>query len=239
MSGHSKWSTIKRKKELTDNKRANIFSKIAKEIAVAVKLGGEDVNSNSRLKDVITKARKNNMPNDNIKNTIKKAVGNMQNINYEEITYEGFGPFNTAFIIETLTDNKNRTIADIKHIFTKNCGNIGQTGCTSYLFDHLGNIVIENFNIDIDKLSDEAISNFAEDIIINEDCIEILINITNFSKAKEYFDNTKYNIISEEIEYRAKSDIDLNEEQKQKLIDFINNLEDNNDIQNIYYNSNI
>ena len=239
MSGHSKWSTIKRKKELTDNKRANIFSKIAKEIAVAVKLGGEDVNSNSRLKDVITKARKNNMPNDNIKNTIKKAVGNMQNINYEEITYEGFGPFNTAFIIETLTDNKNRTIADIKHIFTKNCGNIGQTGCTSDLFDHLGNIVIENFNIDIDKLSDEAISNFAEDIIINEDCIEILINITNFSKAKEYFDNTKYNIISEEIEYRAKSDIDLNEEQKQKLIDFINNLEDNNDIQNIYYNSNI
>ena len=148
MSGHSKWSTIKRKKGANDAQRAKIFTKIAREIIVAVKAGGPDPDNNSSLKDAIAKARSNNMPNDNINRTIKKAAGDTDGDNYESITYEGYGPAGVAVIVNALTDNRNRTAADVRHAFDKNGGNMGQTGCVSFMFDQKGIIIIENEDMD-------------------------------------------------------------------------------------------
>ena len=151
MSGHSKWSTIKRKKGANDAQRAKIFTKIAREIIVAVKSGGPDPDNNSSLKDAIAKARSNNMPNDNINRTIKKAAGSADGDNYESITYEGYGPNGVALIVDTLTDNRNRTAADVRHAFDKYGGNMGQSGCVSFMFDRKGVIVIEDEDKEIDE----------------------------------------------------------------------------------------
>ncbi|MBR5270690.1 MAG: YebC/PmpR family DNA-binding transcriptional regulator, partial [Clostridia bacterium] len=157
MSGHSKWSTIKRKKGANDAQRAKIFTKIAREIIVAVKNGGPDPENNSRLKDVIAKARSNNMPNDNIQRTIKKAAGSGDTDSYESITYEGYGPNGVAVIVEALTDNRNRTAADVRHAFDKFGGNMGTTGCVSFMFDNKGVIIIENEDIDEDEITMDAL----------------------------------------------------------------------------------
>lgn len=161
MSGHSKWSTIKRKKGANDAQRAKIFTKIAREIIVAVKAGGPDPDNNSSLKDAIAKARSNNMPNDNINRTIKKAAGDTDGDNYESITYEGYGPAGVAVIVNALTDNRNRTAADVRHAFDKNGGNMGQTGCVSFMFDQKGIIIIENEDMDEDEITmDEDFGHF-------------------------------------------------------------------------------
>ena len=173
MSGHSKWSTIKRKKEKTDNARAKVFTKIGREISVAVKAGGPDPAANSKLKDVIAKAKAANVPNDNIERIIKKAAGEGNADNYENIVYEGYGPSGIAVIIEALTDNRNRTAADVRHAFDKFGGNMGTTGCVSFMFSRQGVILIEKEDIDEDKLMEDALEAGASDFLTDGDVYEI------------------------------------------------------------------
>ena len=236
MSGHSKWSTIKRKKGANDAQRAKIFTKIAREIIVAVKAGGPDPDNNSSLKDAIAKARSANMPNDNINRTIKKASGSTEGDNYENITYEGYGPGGVAVIVETLTDNRNRTAADVRHYFDKFGGNMGQTGCVSFMFDRKGVIVIENDGIDEDKITMDALEAGAEDIEIDEECVEITTAPDDFHAVRDALE-TEYELSSAEITMVPQTMVTLTDEEHIKMMTkLIENLEDNDDVQNIYHN---
>ena len=236
MSGHSKWSTIKRKKGANDAQRAKIFTKIAREIIVAVKAGGPDPNNNSSLKDVIAKGRAANMPNDNIQRTIKKAAGDNDGDNYENITYEGYGPNGVAVIVETLTDNRNRTAADVRHAFDKFGGNMGQTGCVSFMFDKKGVIVIEKNDIDEDEITMDALEAGAEDFSAEDDCYEIVTAPEDFRAVRDALEG-KYEFSSAEITMVPQTMTTLTEEEHitkmQRMIDL---LEDNDDVQNIYHN---
>lgn len=236
MSGHSKWSTIKRKKGANDAQRAKIFTKIAREIIVAVKSGGPDPDNNSRLKDVIAKARSNNMPNDNINRTIKKAAGSTDNDNYENITYEGYGPNGVAVIVETLTDNRNRTAADIRHAFDKFGGNMGQSGCVSFMFDQKGVIIIENDDIDEDEITMDALEAGAEDIEVDAEMIEITTVPSDLGVVRDALEG-KYTLTSAEVSMVPQTMTELTDETQitnmQKMLDM---LEDNDDVQNVYHN---
>ena len=238
MSGHSKWANIKRRKEAVDGKKANIFSKIGKELTVAVRDGGSDPNTNRKLKDVISKAKSNNMPNDNIQRCIQKASGEGSSVNYEEIVYEGFGPCSVSVIIEAMTDNKNRAAADIRSVFTKSGGNMGQTGSVSYMFDKKGVIVIEkNETINEDELMLEVLDNGAEDFISNEEYIEIRTEVGEFSKLKDYLEDKGYTFIESEIKMIANIKKELTEEEENKLQIFLDKLEDLDDVQNVWHNA--
>lgn len=241
MSGHSKWANIKRKKEATDSKKANIFSKLGKEITVAVKTGGSgDPNINKKLKDVISKAKANNMPNDNINRCIQKAVGDSNSANYEEIIYEGFGPCGVSVIVEALTDNKNRAAADIRHIFSKSGGNLGQSGSVGYMFDKKGYILIEKTaDIDEENLMMEALDNNAEDFISEEEYIEILTTVDNFSSLKDYLVDNGYTLLEADVRYIANIKKELTEEEEIKFQNFLDRLEDNDDVQNVWHNADI
>ncbi|MDY3031542.1 MAG: YebC/PmpR family DNA-binding transcriptional regulator [Clostridia bacterium] len=238
MSGHSKWSTIKRKKGANDAQRAKIFTKIAREIIVAVKAGGPDPDNNSSLKDVIAKARSNNMPNDNINRTIKKAAGSTEGDNYESITYEGYGPNGVALIVDTLTDNRNRTAADVRHAFDKFGGNMGQSGCVSFMFDRKGVIVIEDEDkeIDEDEITMDALEAGAEDIEIEDGVIEITTDPNELGTVREALEG-KYTFASAEVSMVPQTMTTLTDEtqiqQMQKMLDM---LEDNDDVQNVYHN---
>ncbi len=238
MSGHSKWSTIKRKKGANDAQRAKIFTKIAREIIVAVKNGGPDPENNSRLKDIISKARSNNMPNDNINRTIKKAVGSTDGDNYESITYEGYGPNGVAVIVETLTDNRNRTAADVRHAFDKFGGNMGQSGCVSFMFDRLGVILIENEDgeLDEDEVTMEALEAGAEDIEYSDGIFEVTTDPASFADVNDAL-SAKYTITSAEISMVPQTMTELTDEKQitnmEKMLDM---LEDNDDVQNVYHN---
>ncbi len=236
MSGHSKWSTIKRKKGANDAQRAKIFTKIAREIIVAVKSGGPEPDNNSSLKDAIAKARAANMPNDNINRTIKKASGSTDTDNYENITYEGYGPQGVAVIVEALTDNRNRTAADVRHYFDKFGGNMGQTGCVSFMFDRKGVIVIENDGIDEDEITMDALDAGAEDIEIDSECIEITTSPDDFRSVRDGLEK-KYELMSAEITMVPQTMVTLTDEENIKMMTkLIDNLEDNDDVQNIYHN---
>ena len=238
MSGHSKWSTIKRKKGANDAQRAKIFTKIAREIIVAVKSGGPDPDNNSSLKDAIAKARSNNMPNDNINRTIKKAAGSADGDNYESITYEGYGPNGVALIVDTLTDNRNRTAADVRHAFDKYGGNMGQTGCVSFMFDRKGVIVIEDEDkeIDEDEITMDALEAGAEDIEIEDGIIEITTDPNELGAVRDALEG-KYTFASAEVSMVPQTMTELTDEgqiaQMQKMLDM---LEDNDDVQNVYHN---
>ncbi len=238
MSGHSKWSTIKRKKGANDAQRAKIFTKIAREIIVAVKAGGPDPDNNSSLKDVIAKARANNMPNDNINRTIKKAAGSTEGDNYESITYEGYGPNGVALIVDALTDNRNRTAADVRHAFDKFGGNMGQNGCVSFMFDKKGVIVIEDEDseIDEDEITMDALEAGAEDISIENGVIEITTAPNDLGAVRESLEG-KYTLASAEVSMIPQTMTELTDEaqitQMQKMLDM---LEDNDDVQNVYHN---
>ena len=236
MSGHSKWSTIKRKKGANDAQRAKIFTKIAREIIVAVKAGGPDPDNNSSLKDAIAKGRAANMPNDNINRTIKKAAGSTEGDNYENITYEGYGPNGVAVIVEALSDNRNRTAADVRHYFDKYGGNMGQTGCVSFMFDRKGVIVIENDDIDEDTITMDALEAGAEDIEISSDCIEITTAPDDFHAVRDALEE-KYEFSSAEISMVPQTMVTLTDEkQVQMMGKLLESLEDNDDVQNIYHN---
>ena len=233
MSGHSKWANIKRKKEVADTKKANIFSKLGKELTVAVKMGGSaDPNVNRKLRDVIAKAKSQNMPNDNINRCIQKAAGDANADNYEEITYEGFGPCQVAVIVETLTDNKNRTAADIRSIFSKSGGSLGQTGSVGYMFNKKGYILIEKTeNIDEDSLM--------LDFVSEDEYIEIITSPEDFSKIREKVEELKLNIIEADIRQIATMKKELNDEEAERLQNFLDRLDDNDDVQNVWHNADI
>ncbi len=236
MSGHSKWSTIKRKKGANDAQRAKIFTKIAREIIVAVKSGGPDPDNNSSLKDAIAKGRAANMPNDNITRTIKKAAGSTDSDNYENITYEGYGPNGVAVIVETLTDNRNRTAADVRHYFDKFGGNMGQTGCVSFMFDRKGVIIIENEDVDEEEITMDALEAGAEDIEADEDYIEITTTPVDFHQVRDALEG-KYTISSAQISMVPQTTVTLTDEKQLLMMGkLLENLEDNDDVQNVYHN---
>lgn len=237
MSGHSKWSTIKRKKGANDAQRAKIFTKIAREIIVAVKAGGPDPENNSRLKDVISKARSNNMPNDNINRTIKKAAGDGDTSNYETITYEGYGPNGVAVIVEALTDNRNRTAADVRHYFDKFGGNMGQTGCVSFMFDQKGVIVVENdAKFDEDTITMDALEAGADDIEVNEDYYEITTSADAFHEVRDALEQ-KYVLSSAEIAMVPQTMAELTDEKQITMMTkLLEALEDNDDVQEVFHN---
>ena len=241
MSGHSKWSTIKRKKGANDQQRAKIFTKIAREIIVAVKAGGPDPSNNSSLKDVIAKAHANNMPNDNINRTIKKAAGSTDGDNYESNTYEGYGPAGVAVIVETLTDNKNRTAADVRAAFSKYGGNMGQTGCVSFMFDRKGVIVIEDEDsqIDEDEITMDALEAGAEDISVEDGIIEITTEPNDMGAVRDALE-AKYTIASAEVDMIAQTMTDLTDEDQIKNMQrLLEKLEDHDDVQNVYHSWNM
>ncbi|MBR3791226.1 MAG: YebC/PmpR family DNA-binding transcriptional regulator [Clostridia bacterium] len=236
MSGHSKWSTIKRKKGANDAQRAKIFTKIAREIVVAVKSGGPDPDNNSSLKDAIAKGRAANMPNDNIQRTIKKAAGDTDTDNYENITYEGYGPNGVAVIVEALTDNRNRTAADVRHAFDKFGGNMGQTGCVSFMFDRKGMIIIEKDIVDEDTITMDALESGAEDISVEEDCYEITTDPADFHSVRDALE-AKYELSSAEITMVPQTMVALTDEDHiTKMQRMIDALEDSDDVQDIYHN---
>ena len=236
MSGHSKWSTIKRKKGANDAQRAKIFTKIAREIIVAVKAGGPEPDNNSSLKDAIAKARSANMPNDNINRTIKKAAGSTEGDNYENITYEGYGPNGVAVIVETLTDNRNRTAADVRHYFDKFGGNMGQTGCVGFMFDQKGVIVIEKEDIDEDEITMDALDAGAEDIAVEEDYYEITTTPEDFRDVRDAME-AKYTLMSAEISMIPQTMVTLTDEKQITMMSkMLENMEDNDDVQNVYHN---
>lgn len=240
MSGHSKWSTIKNKKAKTDQQRGKIFTKIGREIAVAVKLGGSDPNNNSKLKDIIDKAKANNIPNDNIMRSIKKASGETDSVNYEELTYEGYGPNGVAIIIETLTDNKNRTAGEIRHILDKSGGSLGTTGCVSWMFETKGQIIIEKSEVkdDEDSFIMVALEAGALDVLTDdEDVYEILTDPNELSAVKEAFINQGMNLAEAEVQMIPKNTVEITEEIEEKVQRLLDNLEDNDDVQNVFHNA--
>ena len=237
MSGHSKWSTIKRKKEKTDNARAKVFTKIGREIAVAVKEGGPDPASNSKLKDIIAKAKANNVPNDNIDRIIKKASGDGNGANYEEIIYEGYGPSGIAVMVETLTDNRNRTAAEMRHYFDKNKGNMGQSGCVSFMFSHCGSIVIEAEDIDEEKLMEDALEAGASDFIRDEDVFIVRTEPNDLGLVRDDLEAKGYQFVSAELEYIPSTYTKLTDEEDLKMMSrLLDMMEENDDVQDVWHN---
>ncbi len=239
MSGHSKWANIKRKKEATDTKRAGIFSKLGKELTVAVKMGGSpDPNVNRKLKDVIAKCKANNMPNDNINRCIQKAAGEGSGANYEEISYEGFGPCGVAVIVEATTDNKNRTAADVRHIFSKAGGSMGVTGSVNYMFEKKGYILVEKTEgLDEDELMMIVLDAGADDFVPDEEYIEIFTSPESFSDVLDAIQATNVSIVESDVRQIASMKKELTEEEEEKMQKFLDALDDNDDVQNVWHNA--
>ncbi|MGI6228306.1 MAG: YebC/PmpR family DNA-binding transcriptional regulator [Christensenellales bacterium] len=238
MSGHSKWANIKHKKAKGDAARSNTFTKIGRELAIAVKTGGADPTANSRLRDAIAKAKANNMPNDNIMRSIKKASGEGENINYEDMTYEGYGVGGVAFIVEALTDNKNRTAGDVRHIFDKYGGSLGSTGCVSYLFNKRGVIVVSRSDISEDDLMMLAIDAGADDILTDDDEVfEIYTLPQDLGKVREVLEAAKITPLSAEIDMIAISEVTPTDQQAETLQKMIDKLDELDDVQNVFHNA--
>ena len=238
MSGHSKWANIKHKKEKTDAQKAKVFTKIGKEMAVAVKAGGGDPNSNSKLRDLIQKAKANNVPNDNIERIIKKAMGSTGE-DYEEITYEGYGPGGVAVIVETTTDNRNRTAGNVRSYFNKYKGNMGTSGCVSFLFEDKGVIIISNEDgdIDEDKLMETALESGAEDFAAEDGVFEIYTEVDDLYAVKEALEAAGYVITSAEKDKIPSTTVELTSEDDLKFMGLlVEVLEEDDDVMNVYHN---
>ena len=238
MSGHSKWANIKHKKEKTDAQKAKVFTKIGKEIAVAVKAGGGDPNSNSKLRDLIQKAKSNNVPNDNIERIIKKAMGSTGE-DYEEVTYEGYGPGGVAVIVEATTDNRNRTAGNIRSYFNKYHGNMGTSGCVSFLFEDKGVIIVNNEDgdVDEDKLMETALESGAEDFAAGDGVFEIYTTPDDFNAVADALTAKKYTFASAQIEMVPQNYQKLENEEQAKLMEkLIDAMEDDDDVQNVWHN---
>ena len=241
MSGHSKFANIKHKKEKNDAAKGKMFTIIGKEIAIAVKEGGPDPSNNSKLRDVIAKAKANNMPNDTIERGIKKAAGDANSVNYEVMTYEGYGPSGIAIIVDTLTDNKNRTAANVKHAFSKGNGNIGTPGCVSYMFDKKGQIIIdrEEVSMDSDELMMTALDAGAEDFVEEEDSYTILTSPDDFSQVREASEAAGIPMVEAQVEMIPQTYVDLTDEEDIKNLNrILDMLDDDDDVQEVYHNWN-
>ena len=238
MSGHSKLSNIKHKKEKTDAQKAKIYTKLGREIAVAVKAGGPDPSVNGKLKDIIAKARANNMPNDNVKRCIEKAAGSQDTDNYEDIVYEGYGPKGVAVIVEALTDNRNRTAADVRHYFDKFGGNLGTNGCVSFMFDKLGVLIVEkNDSVSEEELMDAAMEAGASDFNEEDEVYEIITQPEDFSSVREELENKGFEFLKAEVTLVPQTYVSLTDEKDLLMMEkLIEHLEDNDDVQNIYHN---
>ena len=238
MSGHSKWNNIQAKKGKADAARGKIFTKLGRELLVAVKAGGPDPAGNSKLKDVIAKCKAANMPNDTINNAIKKASGEGSTANYEEITYEGYGPNGVAVIVEASTDNKNRTAADVRHAFDKSGGNLGTTGCVSYMFSQKGVIIIEKETCKISEedLMMQALEFGAEDFETGEDVYEITTAPSDFSSVRESLEGLGIEFLEASVQMVPSTTVTLDEHGGEKMTKLIDNLNDLDDVMNVYHN---
>ncbi len=240
MSGHSKWSTIKRKKGANDAKRGKIFTKLIKEITVAARMGGGDPEGNPRLRSAITAAKSENMPKDNIERAIKKGTGDLEGVNYEEITYEGYGPGGVAVLVECLTDNKNRTVADVRHFFAKSGGNLGESGCVSWMFDKKGVIQVDKGVVSEDELMDLAIEAGAEDVVEEESEFQIVAAPEDFNDVVAALEEREVSYLEASIVMLPKNTVSVDSEKTAKsLLKLLENLEDNDDVQKVHANFDI
>lgn len=240
MSGHSKWSTIKHKKGAADAKRGKIFTKIIKEITIAARTGGGDVDGNSRLRQAIAAAKAENMPKDNIEKAIKKGTGELEGgAAYEEVTYEGYGPGGVAVLVDVMTDNKNRTVAEIRHIFSKHGGNLGENGCVAWMFEKKGNIVVSKDDVDEDRLMECALEAGAEDVAESESEYEVITEPGIFENVRSAMDEAEIKYILAEISMIPQNTVKLEEDKANQMLKLMEKMEDNDDVQHVYANFDI
>lgn len=240
MSGHSKWSTIKRKKGAIDAKRGKIFTKLAKEITLAAKLGGGDLESNARLRQAVLAAKEENLPKDNIERAVKKGIGSANDgIVYDEITYEGYGPGGVAVLVEVMTDNKNRTVAEIRHILSKYGGNLGENGCVSWLFQKKGSIMFEKRDVDEDTLMELALEAGAEDVFDEETAWEVISEPANYETVRKTLEDKKLKYVKAAITMIPQNTVKLEGTKAEQMLKLMERLEDNDDVQNVYANFDI
>ena len=237
MSGHSKWNNIKRKKEKTDGQKAKVFTKIGREISVAVKEGGADPASNGKLRDLIAKAKANNVPNDNIERIIKKAAGDGEKNDFVEMIYEGYGPNGVAVMVEALTDNKNRTAGDLRHYFDKFGGNMGQSGCVSFMFERKGVIVLQNDGLDEEKVMEDCFDAGASDFNFEDELVEIFAEPNDVYNVSNALTEKGYEVISAEAAYIPSTYTTIDDEDSRiKMERLLEHLEDNDDVQEVWHN---
>jgi len=241
MSGHSKWSTIKRKKGAIDAKRGQAFTRLIKELTIAARMGGSNPEANPRLRTAVAAAKAENMPKDNIDRAIKKGAGELEGMTYEEITYEGYGPGGTAVMVEVMTDNKNRSAADIRHIFSKNGGTLGETNCVGYMFDKRGAIVYEKKSVDEDQLMEAALEAGAEDVIADDTTLTVYTTPKEYYAVKEALDDDEKvaGYISAEISMIPQTTVQLSGKAAEQVLRMMDALDDNDDVQNAYSNFDI
>jgi YebC/PmpR family DNA-binding regulatory protein len=239
MSGHNKWSSIKHKKGAADAKRGKIFSKLIKEITVAARMGGGDPNANPRLRAAISAAKTENMPKDNIERAIKKGTGELEGVSYEEIIYEGYAPGGAAVLVECLTDNKNRAVADVRHLFSKAGGNLGENGCVAWMFDKKGLIVVNKDKAEEDQLMEISIDAGAEDVSDEGDSFEVITEIGDFESVKEAIEKASIEIEMAEISMIPQNMLALEGKEAEQTIRLMDALEDCDDVQKVYTNADI
>lgn len=240
MSGHSKWSTIKRKKGAIDAKRGKIFTKLIKEITVAARMGGGDIEANPRLRSAVLSAKSENMPKDNIERAIKKGTGGLEGVSYDEILYEGYGPGGVAVLVETMTDNKNRTVADVRHYFSKSGGNLGESGCVAWMFDKKGVITVDKETISEEKLLEMALEFGAEDVVEEDSTFQIITSPEDFNEVTESLEKAGVQHLEASISMVPKNTVDVAEEKTARsLMKLLENLEDHDDVQKVHANFDI
>ncbi len=240
MSGHSKWSTIKRKKGAIDSKRGKIFTKLIKEITLAARLGGGDIEGNSRLRQAIMAAKEENMPKDNIDRAVKKGTGELAGAAaYEEVTYEGYGPAGVAVIVDVMTDNKNRTVAEIRHSFSKHGGNLGENGCVAWMFEKKGSIVFDKKAVGEDALMEVALEAGAEDVRDQESEWEVITDPLTFEAVKKAIDQKGWKYLEARVGKIPQNTVKLEAGKAEQMLKLIEKLEDNDDVQNVYANFDI
>ena len=236
MAGHSKWSTIKRKKGALDQKRGKLFSTISKEITVSSRLGGKEIDSNPRLRQAVKKAKSLNMPNSNIEKAIKKGVGELDNVIIEEVSYEGYGPFGVAILIEAITDNKNRTVADVRHALSKFGGSLGQAGSVSWNFERTGIILIDKNQISENDIFEFSVENDCLEFFEDEDCFRLHFNSNDLYSKLDILENLNISVDSSFLAYVAKDEIKLSKDENEKVENLLDFLEELEDIQNVFSN---
>jgi YebC/PmpR family DNA-binding regulatory protein len=239
MSGHSKWSTIKRKKGKADAERGRIFTRLIKEITVAARQGGGDPNGNPRLRSAILAAKGANMPQANIEKAIKKGTGELPGVSYEEVSYEGYGPGGVAVLVETMTDNKNRTVSEIRHIFTRNGGNLGEVGCVGWMFDKRGLIIVDKNVTNEDELLTIVLDAGALDMRLEGDAYEIITPAADFEKVRQALEQKKISCLSAEITMIPQNTVKLEGKEAEQMIRLMESLEDHDDVQKVYANFDI
>ena len=236
MAGHSKWANIRHRKGAQDKKRAKIFTKLIKEITIASRLGGGDISSNPRLRKAVSNAKANNLPADKIKRAIKKGTGELEGVIYEEVTYEGYGPSGVAILIDIITDNKNRTVAEIRHLLSKFDGNLGENGSVSWMFDKTGQIILESKSVSEDTVFEDAINAGAEDFYADNNFYLVSTSVDQLMVTRDKLDNAGYVIKSAEIEMVPKTKQILDDLEANKFLKLLDALENNDDVNKVYTN---